>query len=303
MKNKLGDIIKKDENYIMPVKGAVINRFVIDNRFCMQFLELNDPMDILIEGKFFINFEGTKQEFDIQKFDTLGPAFHLFQKEIEYGKVYKNGNLEIKFKEGMLLTAPFDNKYECWEINTKSGVKIISLPGGELAIWERNRDTELLTLDEIKEANDTEIIETIYNTAMRYISSRENPVKSFSNLPIGYQAVFSIVLTQAEIDNGGFYQYFGNSTAEEYYPFVLSSYKRIGAFAVVDILEKVWGQITKSKTFLAKYEKIGIRKAFNEANEKEEINTDETLENEFYKSEKEVQNLLLKYIRTNLKDF
>lgn len=199
--------------------------------------------------------------------------------------------------------APFDQKYECWMLNTKSGVKIISLPGGELAIWERNRDTELLTLDEIKEANDTEIIETIYDTAMGYISSREDPVKSFSNLPIGYQVVFSIVLTQAEIDNGGFYQYFGNGVAERYLFNVLSSYKRINAFAIVGILEKVWNQIIKSKTFSSNYEKIGIQEAFNEANKQEEINIDEALEDDFYKSEEETNKLLVEYVHKNLTSF
>ena len=135
MKNSLGDITKDNDDYILPLKGTVINKFVIDNQFCMQFLELADPMDINIGGRFFVDFGGNKQEFDIENVDTLGPAFRLFQKEIEYGKVYKNGTLEIQFKDRTILIAPPLDKYECWELNTKSGVKIISIPGGDLAIW------------------------------------------------------------------------------------------------------------------------------------------------------------------------
>ncbi len=44
--------------------------------------------------------------------------------------------LIIKFNKNISLIVPWSEDYESWEINTSSGLKIISLPGGELAIWE-----------------------------------------------------------------------------------------------------------------------------------------------------------------------
>jgi hypothetical protein len=57
----------------------------------------------------------------------------------------KDGSLALSFTDGTTLTVPFDEKYEAWEASADDGFMVLSLPGGRLAIWNRDRSGYLPT--------------------------------------------------------------------------------------------------------------------------------------------------------------
>lgn len=103
----------------------------------------------------------------------------------------------------------------------------------------------------------------------------------FDELGDIYQLIYATIVIQGEIDNGGFYQYYGNSTAEQLNELGVHYFAVMGAEHTSDLLQEVFDKImSQSETFRLEYETIGIQEAFNKANEQGEINIDEY--DEFY---------------------
>lgn len=49
--------------------------------------------------------------------------------------VTPDGALKLEFGEGLTIEVPSDPQYEAWQMGAPQA-KIISMPGGELAVWE-----------------------------------------------------------------------------------------------------------------------------------------------------------------------
>jgi hypothetical protein len=46
-----------------------------------------------------------------------------------------DGQLTLRFAEGTSLTVRPDDKYEAWQLSDDTGLLIVCMPGGDLAIW------------------------------------------------------------------------------------------------------------------------------------------------------------------------
>src|ERR1700712_1171723 len=83
-----------------------------------------------------------------------------------------------------------------------------------------------------------------------------------------YQMIYSTFVIEGEICNGGFYQYYGNSTAQEFNEMGIAGFKLIGAHKTADVLQKVYKTIfDQSPIFREEYLIVGIQEAFNKAND------------------------------------
>jgi|GEM_PF-2832426 len=122
----------------------------------------------------------------------------------------------------------------------------------------------------------------------------------FDELGDIYQLIYTTIVIQGEIDNGGFYQYYGNSTAEQLNELGVHYFAVISAEHTSDLLQEVFDKImSQSETFRQEYETIGIQAAFNKANEEnQEIDIDEY--DEFYNrisAAEQLGKLRMDYIR------
>jgi hypothetical protein len=48
---------------------------------------------------------------------------------------FKGSHLEVVFGDNAILHVPADDKYESWGLVGDNGMRIVSVPGGELAVW------------------------------------------------------------------------------------------------------------------------------------------------------------------------
>lgn len=46
----------------------------------------------------------------------------------------RDGQLSVLF-ESLTITVPPDDRYEAWQIRSDDGLLIVSVPGGDLAVW------------------------------------------------------------------------------------------------------------------------------------------------------------------------
>ncbi|MCA8990318.1 MAG: hypothetical protein KDA78_21915, partial [Planctomycetaceae bacterium] len=55
----------------------------------------------------------------------------------EDAKGFKDGRLQIRFSTNTVLSVDADPQFEAWELvsNKANGMRVVAMPGGELAIW------------------------------------------------------------------------------------------------------------------------------------------------------------------------
>lgn len=59
----------------------------------------------------------------------------LFNIEVLSAVAFKSGALRLVFGDGGKLTVAPDPRYEAWTATGPGGMLIVSLPGGDLAVW------------------------------------------------------------------------------------------------------------------------------------------------------------------------
>ena len=120
---------------LLPLVGQAVTRCLVDHAFGLQFWSPEAEFELRIEGPFAL-LEPDGEELSMMPSETrsLGPALCLFRREVSSAKAHKDGRLEVLFSDGSSLYVGPDQQYEAWEL-TGSGQRLVSTPGGELAVW------------------------------------------------------------------------------------------------------------------------------------------------------------------------
>jgi Family of unknown function (DUF6188) len=68
--------------------------------------------------------------------DRLAPALALARSTIADGAAFDDDHLELSLAEGGRVSLPATEDYEPWEVVGPEGLRIVSVPGGELSVWQ-----------------------------------------------------------------------------------------------------------------------------------------------------------------------
>jgi hypothetical protein len=101
-------------------------------------LQLSDVSYIVIESPFRLDIHG--DSFSLSPQDESDDAFQLLRQlvghTIEEATTDEAGALHVVFEGGARLTVEPDSAYEAWSVSGPDGALVVSMPGGELAIWK-----------------------------------------------------------------------------------------------------------------------------------------------------------------------
>jgi Domain of unknown function (DUF4375) len=128
----------------------------------------------------------------------------------------------------------------------------------------------------------------------------DGTVSSLSKIHKLYQMIYTTCVIEGEICNGGFYQYYGNSTAQEFNAIGIECFRMIEAHKTADVLSKAYQAILQqSPIFKEEYGIIGIQDAFNKANDEYNQIDIEEYDERFFRAieEDDLKKLRLKYIK------
>jgi hypothetical protein len=130
------------DRFSIPLIGRpVVTRCYVDASFGLLIGDADT--EIRIGGRFLVRFGQkllafTPDERHDHRSD-FGSALDLYGMTIEEITAFEDGALEIVFEGGTVLSVPSDAQYEPWELVSKDGRRIVSLPGGGLAKWSPYR--------------------------------------------------------------------------------------------------------------------------------------------------------------------
>lgn len=129
-------LLSEDQDrWSVAIRGRAVTRCVVDYAFSLDVGYPPNEVAIRIEGPFSLEIGGTNYRMSPEATVELCPALGLLHQVADALTAYKDGALEVRFATGDLLAAKPDPNYEAWEINGAGGLRIVSLPGGGLAVW------------------------------------------------------------------------------------------------------------------------------------------------------------------------
>ena len=153
----------------------------------------------------------------------------------------------------------------------------------------------------LTEISDDKLIQAIVD----YISDKiikDNYKDQYSlvkALPIGFQHIFGVFLLEAEVNNGGFNQFFYNSSSL----FIDEAHNgcvAIGAIKTAKVVASAVDIIMKEMEMQKKTREIGTIEAFMQSYEDTKLGV---CDDEFYKYSEDLQGLCIRYVRNNYGDF
>jgi hypothetical protein len=162
-----------------------------------------------------------------------------------------------------------------------------------------------LTASILDSISDDKLEQTIIDNILKKIEITDSYEKQFElikSLSLGRQAVFATWTLEAEVNNGGFNQYFYNfASSGQYAEEARDGFTLINAKKHADLTLKAIDLILKNAKELKKI-KDGTLESFSKSYENNPLNL---LDNEFYKLGKteNLSEIRIKYIRNHISDF
>lgn len=132
-------LVESGDSWLLPLDGFQVSRCCLDFGFVIN---------IDVDGEFFeIRIGATLQLKPGEAGEVLwtdpesdpagtAPAFRLVHETVTRAVAHKDGALEMWFSDGSRLWVDPDPDYEAWTAVGPGGLRLVSMPGGELAIWQ-----------------------------------------------------------------------------------------------------------------------------------------------------------------------
>ncbi|MDO6388800.1 DMP19 family protein [Pontibacter sp. BT731] len=158
-----------------------------------------------------------------------------------------------------------------------------------------------LTEDILKSVPDHDLEQTVFDNIYAIIGDDyENELEKVQKLTKGQQAIFSTWMVEAEVNNGGFNQFYFNSSGQ-YANMAVDGFETVGAVKFAELMKEantVYASIEKD---LEKFDD-GTLESFSASYKENPLND---LDDKFYKlgESESLTNLKVRYIRENIDQF
>ena len=158
-----------------------------------------------------------------------------------------------------------------------------------------------LTSEILDTIPDDKLEQTIFDNIYEIIGDdHENQFNNVKKLSKGQQAFFSTWIIEGEVNNGGFNQFYFNSSGQ-YAEMAEVGFKTIGAEKFYQLTKRANKIYLENKKRLEKYDD-GTMESFSESYKDNPLNDLDTEFYKLYESEK-VRELRIKYIREHINEF
>lgn len=138
----VGEFVEAADRWLVPMAGLTVTQCRLDYAFSLVVAdEPAGSFEVRIEQPFVVASHNDELVLDPEGEPVaMAPALRVLRQDVEQAIAFKDGRLEMTFGDGAVLRVPVSEDHEAWNIVGPAGLRIVSLPGGDLAIW--SPDTE-----------------------------------------------------------------------------------------------------------------------------------------------------------------
>ncbi|MDO5969618.1 DMP19 family protein [Flavivirga aquimarina] len=167
--------------------------------------------------------------------------------------------------------------------------------------WNNRKIYKILTSEIIDSISDDNLEQTLFDNIYEIIGNDyKNELTNIQKLSKGQQAFWSTWILEGEVNNGGYNQFYFNSSGQ-YANMAEIGFKTIGAEKYANLTSRANKIYAENKVRLAEFDD-GTMESFSESYKDNPLNN---LDDEFYELEniESVSYLRIKYIREHIKEF
>jgi hypothetical protein len=140
----VGELVEAADRWVVPMAGLTVTQCRLDYAFSLVVAgKAEDSYYVTIEEPFTVRTPGGADDvvLDPEGDPTrMAPALGLLRQDLEEAIAFKDGRLELTFVDGTALSAAVSEDHEAWNVVGPAGLRIVSMPGGELAVWTPESD-------------------------------------------------------------------------------------------------------------------------------------------------------------------
>lgn len=129
-------LVEHDDRWILPFRGLTVTQIQIDFAFG---LNLDGQGAVRISHTATLGWVNIAERPDRVALEPerqdVAAGLELFNTQVLSAVAFKSGALRLVFSTGRKLTVNPDPDYEGWTAAGPGGMLIVSLPGGDLAVW------------------------------------------------------------------------------------------------------------------------------------------------------------------------
>lgn len=133
------ELVDAGNHWVLPLAGREVTQCCIDYAVTLVFAEPDATSYLRIGQSFWLlTTSDGNEEMCVPEGPppALGPALGVLRQSVNRAVAYKDGRLELEFGDGARLRVPVDQEFEAWNLVGPAGLRLVSLPGGDLAVWE-----------------------------------------------------------------------------------------------------------------------------------------------------------------------
>jgi hypothetical protein len=127
-------LIEKENAWLLPQNTARVIRVSVSNVLEIQVSSIGDILSVILT-EFNFSSAGNIYNISVEAPKSVCPILKFIGMNIKQLEASKSGQLDIFFTDSSRIIVPFSSQFEAWEIYTSKGFRMISLPGGKLAVW------------------------------------------------------------------------------------------------------------------------------------------------------------------------
>jgi Family of unknown function (DUF6188) len=133
------EVAEYELRWAVEVSGAVIVRACFD---WSVTLIIGEPpqagLEVRIEQPFVLAEPDGRERLLVPEGDPggLAPVLRIVRQDVVRVDAFKDGHLEIGVADGTVLSVPSAEDFESWEISGLHGLRIVSVAGGRLSVWQ-----------------------------------------------------------------------------------------------------------------------------------------------------------------------
>ncbi len=136
----VSELLDAGDHWVLPLDGREVTQCCVDYAVTLVFsAEPDVTFHVALEEPFWLTTggDGGEEMFDPEGPPAaLGPALGVLRQSVERAVAYKDGRLEVAFADGTQLRVRAGEKFEAWNLVGPAGLRLVSLPGGDLAVWQ-----------------------------------------------------------------------------------------------------------------------------------------------------------------------
>lgn len=128
------DVVELDDHWRLPLAGLAVSQLRVDHQLCLR---LGEDAWISVEADAALEEEGGGPATPLApEQQAVAAALGLFGMTVIDVTAFKDGRLVVEFDKGARLTVAADPHFEAWNITGPDNLRVVCMPGGDLAIWQ-----------------------------------------------------------------------------------------------------------------------------------------------------------------------